>query len=222
MSPPANGQLTGPLSWATKGPASSRPSGPTSWTLVPATTSSSPGSPPCRRCEHCARGEAWLCTGTRALDHVLPDGTTGFRRRDAIPVRAFLGLGTFAEATVVPESAAVPIANDVAFPVAALIGCAVTTGVGAVINTAHVRPGDTAVVLGCGGVGQAVVLGLGLVGAGATIAVDLSNERLAVAREFGAAHTLRGDDPDLSDHIRAITGGGADHAFESIGAPATT
>jgi S-(hydroxymethyl)glutathione dehydrogenase/alcohol dehydrogenase len=176
---------------------------------------------PCRRCEQCARGRTWLCTGTKALDNVLPDGTASFRRRDKSPVRAFLGLGTFAEATVVPESAAVPIANDVAFPVAALIGCAVTTGVGAVVNTAHVRPGDTAVVLGCGGVGQAVVLGLGLVGAGATIAVDLSNERLAVAREFGAAHTLRGDDPDLSDHIRAITGGGADHAFEAIGAPAT-
>ena len=108
---------------------------------------------PCRRCKHCARGEAWLCNGMRALDNVLPDGTTIFLRRDGTPVRAYLGLGTFAEATVVPESAAVPIPKDVPFTVAALIGCAVTTGVGAVINTARVRPGDTAVVLGCGGVG---------------------------------------------------------------------
>ena len=176
---------------------------------------------PCRRCEHCARGEAWLCTGTRALDHVLPDGTTGFRRRDATPVRAFLGLGTFAEATVVPESAAVPIPRDVPFPVAALIGCAVTTGVGAVINTARVRPGDTAVVLGCGGVGQAILLGLNLVGANTIIAMDLSDERLALASDLGATHLLRGDDPDLAGHVRAITGGGAEHAFEAIGSPGT-
>jgi S-(hydroxymethyl)glutathione dehydrogenase/alcohol dehydrogenase len=176
---------------------------------------------PCRRCEQCARGRAWLCTGTKALDNVLPDGTTGFFRRDGTPVRAFLGLGTFAEKTIVPESAAVPIPTDVPFPVAALIGCAVTTGVGAVTNTARVRPGDTAVLLGCGGVGQSILLGLGLVGADTIIAVDLSDERLALAREFGAAHTFRGDDPDLSDHIHAITGGGAEHAFEAIGAPAT-
>jgi S-(hydroxymethyl)glutathione dehydrogenase/alcohol dehydrogenase len=176
---------------------------------------------PCRRCEYCARGEAWLCTGTRALDHVLPDGTTCFRRRDGTPVRAFLGLGTFAEATVVPESAAVSISRDIPFPVAALIGCAVSTGVGAVINTARVRPGDTAVVLGCGGVGQAILLGLNLVGANTIIAVDLSDERLALAGELGATHLLRGDDPDLAGHIRVITGGGADHAFEAIGSPVT-
>ena len=176
---------------------------------------------PCRRCEYCARGEAWLCTGTRALDHVLPDGTTCFRRRDGTPVRAFLGLGTFAEATVVPESAAVSISRDVPFPVAALIGCAVTTGVGAVFNTARVRPGDSAVVLGCGGVGQAILLGLNLVGANPIIAVDLSDERVALAGELGATHLLRGDDPDLAGHIRVITGGGADHAFEAIGSPVT-
>jgi S-(hydroxymethyl)glutathione dehydrogenase / alcohol dehydrogenase len=176
---------------------------------------------PCRRCEYCARGEAWLCTGTRALDHVLPDGTTCFRRRDGTPVRAFLGLGTFAEATVVPESAAVSISRDIPFPVAALIGCAVTTGVGAVINTARVRPGDTAVVLGCGGVGQAILLGLNLIGANTIIAVDLSDERLALAGELDATHLLRGDDPDLPGHIRVITGGGADHAFEAIGSPET-
>ena len=176
---------------------------------------------PCRRCEHCARGEAWLCTGTRALDHVLPDGTTSLRRRDGTPVRAFLGLGTFAEATVVPESAAVSISRDVPFPVAALIGCAVTTGVGAVINTARVRPSDSAVVLGCGGVGQAILLGLNLLGANPIIAVDLSDERLALGGELGSTHLLRGDDPDLAGHIRGITGGGADHAFEAVGSPVT-
>ena len=177
--------------------------------------------PPCRRCKECARGRAWLCRNTRSLEHTLPDGRTAFLTRDGVPVPAFLGLGTFAEETVVPESAAVAIPEDVPFPVAALIGCAVTTGVGAVVNTARVRPGESAVVLGCGGVGLAALLGLKLAGADPVIAVDLSDERLALARELGAGHALRGDEPDLVDHVLSITGGGADHAFEAIGSPST-
>lgn len=176
---------------------------------------------PCRRCRNCAGGRAWLCQNTRALENTLPDGTTGFAAADGSPVPAFLGVGTFSEATVVPESAAVKVPDDVPFPVAALIGCAVTTGVGAVINTARVGPGDSAVVVGCGGVGQAILLGLGLVGADPIVAVDLSDERLALARELGATHALRGDDPGLADHIGTITGDGADHAFEAIGKAAT-
>lgn len=176
---------------------------------------------PCRRCGRCARGEAWLCENTKSLENTLPDGTTSFHTLDGAPVPAFLGLGAFAERTVVPQSAAVPINRDVPFPVAALIGCAVTTGVGAVVNTARVRAGESAVVVGCGGVGQAVVLGAELAGAEPIIAVDLSDERLALARELGATHALRGDDPDLVAHARAITGGGADHAFEAIGGAAT-
>lgn len=176
---------------------------------------------PCRRCERCARGEAWLCANTKALENTLPDGTTSFHTPDGAPVPAFLGLGTFAERTVVPQSAAVPISKGIPFPVAALIGCAVTTGVGAVVNTASVRAGESAVVIGCGGVGRAIVLGADLVGTDTIIAVDLSGERLALARELGATHALRGDDPDLAEHVHAITGGGADHAFEAIGGAAT-
>lgn len=176
---------------------------------------------PCRRCRNCARGRAWLCQNTRALENTLPDGTTAFASADGSSVPAFLGLGTFAERTVVPESAAVKVPDGVPFSVAALIGCAVTTGVGAVVNTADVGPGDGAVVVGCGGVGQAILIGLELVGADPIVAVDLSEERLALARELGATHSLRGDDPDLADHVRAITGEGADHAFEAIGNPAT-
>jgi S-(hydroxymethyl)glutathione dehydrogenase/alcohol dehydrogenase len=176
---------------------------------------------PCRRCTECARGRAWLCRNTTSLDHTLPDGTTAFLTSDGEPVPAFLGLGTFAEETVVPESAAVALPEGVPFPVAALIGCAVATGVGAVVDTARVRPGESAVVLGCGGVGLAVLLGLGLVGADPMIAVDLSDERLALARELGAGHALRGDDSDLIDHVMSITGWGADHAFEAIGKPST-
>jgi S-(hydroxymethyl)glutathione dehydrogenase/alcohol dehydrogenase len=172
---------------------------------------------PCRRCSRCAEGRAWLCTGTRALEHVLPDGSATFADAAGAPVHAYLGLGTFAEATLVPESAAIPIDPRVPAAVAALIGCAVTTGVGAVLNTARVRAGDSAVVVGCGGVGQAIVMGLALAGADPIVAVDRSDERLAHARSLGATHALRGDDPELAVHAGRLTGGGADHAFEAIG-----
>jgi len=172
---------------------------------------------PCRRCRQCAAGRAWLCTGTRALENVLPDGRATFADAAGAAVHAYLGLGTFAEATLVPESAAIPIDPSVPAAVAALIGCAVTTGVGAVLNTAAVRAGDSAVVVGCGGVGQAIVLGLVLAGADPIVAVDLSEERLAHARTLGATDALRGDDPELAEHVVRLTGGGADHAFEAIG-----
>jgi S-(hydroxymethyl)glutathione dehydrogenase/alcohol dehydrogenase len=171
----------------------------------------------CGRCRQCRRGRAWLCTGTRSIDHRLPDGRTSLRDADGTDVSALLGLGTFAEATVVPEAAAVAVPADLPAGIAALIGCAVTTGVGAVLNTARVRSGDSAVVVGCGGVGQSILLGLALVGADPIVAIDLSDERLAHARTLGATHALRGDDPDLAAHVASITEGGADHAFEAIG-----
>jgi S-(hydroxymethyl)glutathione dehydrogenase/alcohol dehydrogenase len=177
---------------------------------------------PCRRCAACAAGQAWLCSGTRSLEHVLPDGTATFATADgAQPVHAYLGLGTFAERTVVPESAAIPIDARVPPAVAALIGCAVTTGVGAVLRTAGVRAGESAVVVGCGGVGQAVILGLALAGADPIVAVDLSDARLEQARTLGAGHVLRGDDPDLAGAVARLTGGGADHAFEAVGRGST-
>ncbi len=175
---------------------------------------------PCRRCRACAAGRAWACTGTRSVENTLPDGTSPLRRDDGSPVGPYLGLGTFSEAVVVPESAAIRVPDDLLFPVAALIGCVVTTGVGAVLNTAGVRAGESGVVIGCGGVGQAIVLGLRLVGADPIVAVDLSEERLAHVRELGATHTMRGDNPELASDIRRLTGG-ADHAFEAIGLPQT-
>jgi S-(hydroxymethyl)glutathione dehydrogenase/alcohol dehydrogenase len=171
----------------------------------------------CGHCRQCLQGRTWLCTGTRSTSHELPDGRTALRDAQGVAVHSFLGLGTFAEATVVPEAAAVPIPGDVPARIAALIGCAVTTGVGAVLNTARVRSGDSAVVVGCGGVGQSILLGLALAGADPIVAVDLSDERLAHARTLGATHLLRGDDPDLAGQVESITGGGADHAFEAIG-----
>jgi S-(hydroxymethyl)glutathione dehydrogenase/alcohol dehydrogenase len=121
----------------------------------------------------------------------------------------------------VPESAAVPIDPRVPPEVAALIGCAVATGVGAVLRTAAVRAGESAVVVGCGGVGQSVVLGLRLVGAHPIIAIDTAPARLEQARSLGATHTLAGDDPDLTETVHRLTTAGADHAFEAAGLGAT-
>jgi S-(hydroxymethyl)glutathione dehydrogenase/alcohol dehydrogenase len=172
----------------------------------------------CRRCVACLSGRAWLCEGTRAFDNTLPDGSTPLHRTDGSDVAPYLGVATFAEATVVPESAVVKIPKAVPFPVAALIGCAVTTGIGAVIHAASVAPGDSAVVIGCGGVGQAIVIGLKLVGADPIVAVDLSSDRLAHVRELGATHTVLGDAPDLIEQVNGITHG-AEYAFEAIGRP---
>lgn len=175
---------------------------------------------PCRRCEACLGGKAWLCSNTKAVANTLPDGSTPLSDDNGDPVLPFLGVGTFSEFTVVPEAAVVPVDKKLPFDVGALVGCAVTTGVGAAVHTAQVEPGESAVVIGCGGVGQAILLGLGLVGANPGIAVDLSDDRLALARELGASHTLRGDDPMLTDKVLEITGG-AHYAFEAIGRPAT-
>lgn len=176
---------------------------------------------PCRRCQACAEGRPWLCSGTRALEHLLPDGEAAFATGGGEPVHAYLGLGTFGERTVVPESGAIRIESDVPPAVAALIGCAVATGVGAVLRTAGVRAGESAVVIGCGGVGQSVVLGLRLVGADPIIAVDTLEERREHACALGATHALDGRDPELTGHVRQLTGGGAQHAFEAIGLAAT-
>ena len=154
---------------------------------------------PCRRCRNCAAGRPWLCTGTRALEH--PSAIPG--------VHAFLGLGTFAEATVVPESAVVAIDPAVPPEIAALIGCSVATGVGAVLNTAGVKAGESAVVVGCGGVGQAIILGLRLAGADPIVAVDLSPQRREQALALGATRVVE------------VADGAFDHAFEAIGRAAT-
>jgi Zn-dependent alcohol dehydrogenase len=176
---------------------------------------------PCRRCRACAQGKAWACTGTRSNECLLPDGTTRLTGEDGGTVYPYLAVGTMSEYTVVPESAAVAIPKDVPFDVASLIGCSITTGVGAVVNNARVPAGASAVVLGCGGVGLAVVMGLALVGAGPIVAVDTSEEKLAAARAFGATATVRAGAQngaeDVASRVRELTDGGADFVFEVIG-----
>ncbi|MFF0223691.1 alcohol dehydrogenase catalytic domain-containing protein [Streptomyces sp. NPDC004629] len=173
---------------------------------------------PCRRCRRCAAGQAWLCTGTKAVGNTLPDGSTPFSGADGEEIWPYLGLGAFTDRLVVPESAAVKVPRELPFDVGALLGCSVTTGVGAVVNTAGVRPGESAVVIGTGGVGLSVVMGLRLVGADPVVAVDLSPERLAVAERFGATHTLDGAHDDVAAWCRRELGG-VDYAFEAIGSP---
>lgn len=172
---------------------------------------------PCGRCESCAAGRAWLCTGTRAVENGLPDGDTAFVSKGE-KVWPFLGLGAFTSHVVVPRTAAVKVSRDLPFDVAALLGCAITTGIGAAVNTARVRPGESAVVVGCGGVGLATVMGLRLAGAGRIVAVDLSEDRRRAARQLGATDTLDGSSVDVVAWCREHLGG-ADYAFEAVGSP---
>lgn len=178
---------------------------------------------PCGRCEACVEGKSWLCAESGAITNGLPDGSTPLTVADGEEARPYLGVGTFSEYTLVPRSAVVRVPNEVPAPVAALIGCSITTGIGAVLNTAEVKPGETAVVVGTGGVGQAIILGLKLAGASRIIAVDLSEDRLEIARELGATDTFLGNDPEVVAKVRAAAGGtGVDYAFDAIGAPRVT
>ncbi|MBO1900381.1 alcohol dehydrogenase catalytic domain-containing protein [Leucobacter weissii] len=178
---------------------------------------------PCGRCDACVDGKSWLCAESGAITNGLPDGSTPLSVADGEEARPYLGVAAFSEYTLVPRSAVVKIPSEVPSAVAALIGCSIATGIGAVLNTADVRAGQTAVVVGAGGVGQAIVLGLKLAGASRIIAVDLSDDRLEIARQLGATDTVRGDDPEAVARVRALAGGaGVDFAFDAIGVPKVT
>jgi S-(hydroxymethyl)glutathione dehydrogenase/alcohol dehydrogenase len=178
---------------------------------------------PCLRCASCRRGRPWACTGSAALRHLLPDGSTRLRRADGAPVLPYCGLGTMSEAAVVPVEAAVPLPEGVAPEVAALIGCCVATGVGAVVNTARVPAGSVVAVIGLGGVGLSVVMGAALAGAARIVAVDRVEAKLDRARELGATAGVAAAARDVADPaIRAACGpDGPDFVFEAIGLPVT-
>lgn len=178
---------------------------------------------PCLACEACHLGRQWLCTGTKALEHRLPDGSTRLHRADSSEVLPYLALGTFGERAVVAAQAAVAVPDAVPSEVAALIGCAVTTGVMAVLRTAEVPAGASVAVIGLGGVGLSVVMGTALAGAGTIVAVDRVPEKLERARELGATDVvLAGDNARVIRRaIAGRTGGGPDFAFEAIGLTAT-
>lgn len=173
--------------------------------------------PHCGDCASCHRGDVWACQGTQASSNRLPDGSTPFVTDTSAAVYPFIGVGAFSEYAVVPETAAIKVPRELPFEIGALIGCSVATGVGAVTNTVQVQPGDTALVMGCGGVGLATVAGLKLAGASRIIAVDLSAERLAAATAAGATHAIMANDSDFDRSVAEAAPEGIDYAFEAIG-----
>jgi len=175
--------------------------------------------PNCGSCFHCVRGEAHLCSVLPPTGRQL-DGTTRLHLGDQ-DLAAFSALGNMAEYVVCPAISVVPIAADIPLRLAALVGCGVTTGVGAVIKTAAVRAGSTVAIFGCGGVGLCTVQGARLAGAGRIIAVDLAENKLEMAQHFGATDIIDASAGDPVAGIKQITGGiGADYSFEVIGNPA--
>jgi S-(hydroxymethyl)glutathione dehydrogenase/alcohol dehydrogenase len=174
---------------------------------------------PCGQCFYCLRKKPILCDeGTKIrFTGRLSDGTSRFSRNGE-EVKHFAGVSSFAEVTVVPQQSVVKIRKDVPIDKAALVGCAVMTGVGAVINTARVEPGSSVLVFGAGGVGLNVIQGAQLAGAEKVIAVDLLDNKLVYAKQFGATHTINGNGVDVVAAVKELTDGiGVDYAFDAIG-----
>lgn len=181
-------------------------------------------TPSCRRCRYCISGRPVLCdmVSQHSANHLSFDGHSRVSSADDGHVYSFAGLGTFGQYVVVPESGAIAIRKDAPFEQSALVGCAVTTGVGAVVNTAQVRPNDTVLVIGCGGVGLNAVQGARLVGARQIIAADISDSKLEQARVFGANELINTLRENLTERVAQLTGGrGVEVAIEAIGLPHT-
>jgi Zn-dependent alcohol dehydrogenase len=173
--------------------------------------------PPCGVCYFCVRGEPGVCVNAMTLQtSTFADGTTGLARRGAMVFRG-VGLGAFGEYVLVPPTGAVKIPAGVPLEVACVIGCAVQTGVGAVLNTARVEEGASVLVMGLGGVGLAIVQGARLAGASRIIAVDPVTTRRDAARRFGATDLVDPTREDVVERVHALTGLGADYAFEAAG-----
>ncbi len=173
--------------------------------------------PPCGQCYWCARGEFGVCINAAGIQtNTFRDGTTGLARGDVCVYRG-LGLGAFAESVVTPASGAVKIPSGAPLDVACVIGCAVQTGVGAVLNTAKVEEGATVLVMGLGGVGLSVVQGARLAAASRVIASDPVAERRAAAARFGATDLLDPARDDVLDACMQLTGVGVDYAFDTVG-----
>ena len=166
----------------------------------------------CGECEHCLVGRMSLCQVLKAPEH-----SEGLLRAADGPMHQFANLSSFAEQMIVHEHALVKIREDMPFDRAALIGCGVTTGVGAVFHTAAVEPGATVAVVGCGGVGLAAVNGAAIAGASRIIAIDLVGSKLNLAKAFGATDVIDASEEDPVRRVRALTGGGVHYSFEAIG-----
>ncbi len=177
-------------------------------------------TPECRQCKSCLSGKTNLCTAIRATQGkgLMPDGTTRFSYKGQ-PIFHYMGCSTFSNFSVLPEIAVAKIRTDAPFDKACYIGCGVTTGVGAVVNTAKVEPGARAIVFGLGGIGLNVLQGLKLVGADQIVGVDINPDREAWGRQFGMTDFVNPRDVsgDLVAHLVALTDGGADYTFDCTG-----
>jgi S-(hydroxymethyl)glutathione dehydrogenase/alcohol dehydrogenase len=177
-------------------------------------------TPECRQCKSCLSRKTNLCTAIRATQGkgVMPDGTSRFHLGKEV-VYHYMGCSTFSNYTVLPEIAVAKIREDAPFEKVCYIGCGVTTGIGAVINTAKVEPGANVVVFGLGGIGLNVIQGARLAGANKIVGVDLNANRKALAQQFGMTHFVNPKEVegDLVAHLVALTDGGADYSFECVG-----
>ncbi|MET0251108.1 MAG: S-(hydroxymethyl)glutathione dehydrogenase/class III alcohol dehydrogenase [Novosphingobium sp.] len=176
-------------------------------------------TPECRQCKACLSGKTNLCTAIRATQGrgVMPDGTSRFSYKGRM-IHHYMGCSTFSNYTVLPEIAVAKIRQDAPFRTSCYIGCGVTTGVGAVINTAQVRPGDSVVVFGLGGIGLNVIQGAKLAGAGRIVGVDINPAKEDWGRRFGMTDFVDpGRVPDIVAHLVALLDGGADYSFDCTG-----
>ena len=177
-------------------------------------------TPECRECDYCLHPKTNLCQAIRTTQGqgLMPDGTSRFSLKGQ-PIFHYMGTSTFANHTVLPEIALAKINPAAPFDKVCYIGCGVTTGIGAVINTAKVEPGSNGVVFGLGGIGLNVIQGLRLAGANMIVGVDLNNDKKSWGEKFGMTHFVNPSEVkgDLVSHLVELTGGGADYSFECIG-----
>ena len=167
-------------------------------------------------------GRPALCDNGQKAAISLPDGTRRIKDKDGKELNHFAGVAVMAEYATLPRENVIKIDADVPLDKAALVGCAVMTGVGAVINTAKIEPGSSVAVFGAGGIGLNAIQGAALAGASKIIAVDMADKKLEMAQQFGATHIVNpSTDGDPVQRIAVLTGGGADYAFECIGLAAT-
>ncbi len=178
-------------------------------------------TPECRECDYCLHPKTNLCQSIRSTQGagLLPDGSTRFSMLDGTPIHHYMGCSTFANHTVVPEIALAKVRKDAPFDKICYIGCGVTTGIGAVINTAKVEIGSTAIVFGLGGIGLNVIQGLRLAGADQIVGVDLNDDKEEMGRHFGMTHFVNPTkvDGDIVAHLVELTGGGGDYTFDATG-----
>ncbi len=177
-------------------------------------------TPECGECSFCTSGKTNLCQAIRATQGkgLMPDGTSRFSIRDK-PVYHFMGTSTFSEYTVLPEIAVAKISADAPLEKVCLLGCGITTGIGAVLNTAKVEPGATVAVFGLGGVGLSAIQGAVMAKAGRILAIDINPDKFEFARQLGATDTINPKDYDrpIQEVLVELTGGGVDYSFECVG-----